>query len=55
MIKGGFDADLEMIRPAITGGAEAIVSTAGPMPTEKSNGTVSFSQFHHRILGGPSI
>ena len=41
VIQGGFDADLETIRPAISGGAEAIVSTAGPIPSNNGNGTVS--------------
>jgi putative NADH-flavin reductase len=41
VVQGGFDADLDTIRPAITGGAEAIVSTAGPIPTNNGNGTVS--------------
>ena len=41
VIQGGFDADLETIRPAITNGAEAIVSTAGPMPANNGKGTVS--------------
>lgn len=41
VIRGGFDADLETIRPAITSGAEAIVSTAGPVPTNNGTGTVS--------------
>ena len=43
IVQGGFDADLETIRPAVTNGAEAIVSTAGPIPTNNGNGTVSFS------------
>jgi len=41
VIQGGFDADLETIRPAITSGAEAIVSTAGPIATNNGTGTVS--------------
>jgi hypothetical protein len=45
VVQGGFDADLETIHPAITNGAEAIVSTAGPIPTNNGNGTVSFSPF----------
>jgi hypothetical protein len=40
VIRGGFDADLETIRPAITSGAEAIVSTAGPIPGNNGTGTV---------------
>lgn len=43
VVQGGFDADLETIRPAIANGAEAIVSTAGPIPTNNGNGTVSIS------------
>jgi hypothetical protein len=43
VIQGGFDADLETIRPAITNGAEAIVSTAGPIVSNDGKGTVSIS------------
>lgn len=51
VIQGGFDADLETIRPAISGGAEAIVSTAGPIPTNNGNGTVSISLCQRRLHG----
>jgi hypothetical protein len=33
VVQGGFDADLDTIRPAITGGAKAIVSTPSPSPS----------------------
>jgi hypothetical protein len=45
IIQGGFDADLETIRPAITNGVEAIVSTAGPIPSNNGSGTVSRPTF----------
>jgi putative NADH-flavin reductase len=41
VVQGGFDAEFETIRPAITNGAEAIVSTAGPIASNNGNGTVS--------------
>jgi putative NADH-flavin reductase len=44
VIRGGFDADLETIRPAITSGAEAIVSTAGPIPGNNGTGTVGLNR-----------
>jgi hypothetical protein len=58
ILQGGFDADLETIRPAITNRVEAIVSTAGPIASNNGNGTVSCPPsirgylIHHR---DPSI